>query len=502
MIDTFSVEHQPGRDLRIADPALGYAYTISARGPDELMYGALISPIGLRSIDVCQLSKSAHDDTIPGLEKYRRFQHIAGIYEGYRHFSNGRKLTESQMIRYMFAAALDDFGHGVKSHSTDIMMEGVGGREKFHQARVAQIIAFGGLAEVFGARNIHINPKTIRRNLPFWVENDVGEPKLDDTNYIAGESRTWFLENELVIAATAFDALEIDKDGHFVFPDHDKARVWGKVGLLLSSEHWNDPLNRLDELIGVEAMKRIIFKRYLEGVDDVDNGVQVDPEDYTFFCDSDFDTALRNHAIDNRNEDGFITAAYNLTGMIGQMERERFVTHKRPIYEEFLADHGAREYPSPYINPHIAKFGPIPVNVEVIGNLDEVRARDTEGRGKLLAMNGKPIGHLKNFKKRQYNPLVYDKHGNTVKLSQVDPIYAGLLRQQGLAVTYTTAMKLLMNQAAEQTFCEALKSNEQAMKAAAENRNPLSEDQLRRVIRGSAKRAVAVATARGMWREV
>lgn len=505
----FRVEHQEGRDLRIHDPSLGYAYTIGSQGADGIMYDILNTPIGRRSLDICQLSKSALEDTIEGLEKFRRFQHIAGVYETVRHFCLSSKINPEIALQYALIASVTDFPHGVKSHSTDIMIEGVGGKEVFHETRLDQALEFGGPKEILEKHAFKLadpNAKDIQRmlgiNVPSWVENDKREPSSDNVNYIAGEGRIWFPDNELVSQATSLDALVINNDGQFVFKDHDVARVWGKLGLLFSSEHWNEPVNRLVELLSVETIKRTIFKRYLNGIDDVDNGLQAVPEDYTFFCDSDFDTVLRDYALDKRHQDGFMTAAYMMLQTLGFTERARFATHKKQVYEEFLADAGAREYPSAYVNPHVAQFGPLPVFVEVLGDNDKERAEQMTGRGRLLTDDGEPIGFLKNFKVRQYDPLVNKSNGETCRLSEVDANYKGLLDQHRQAIVYTGAMKLLMNSSVKQTFCAALKDNEVAMSQSQKAHHQLSPDQLRRVIKGAGERATNLAVARGIWEEV
>jgi hypothetical protein len=504
----FFVEHQMGRDLRIHDPSLGYAYTIGQEGVDAVMYDVFTTPVASRSLDVCQLSKDKNADTIPGLEKYRRFQSQTGIYETARYFGTREGISPDELLAYSLVATLDDFAHGVKSHATDIMVEGVGGRETFHETRIAQIIAHGGLRQVFEKHNIRLTQVTAAHQIakqlgiriPNWVENDQGEPNLDRVNYIAGESRIWFPDNELVRQATSLDALHIDEDGRFVFDDIELARVWGKLGLLLSSEHWNDPVNRLILLISVETIKRTIFKRYLEGVDEIDNGDQAAPEDYTFFCDSDFDQALERQALDNHRQDGFMTASYLMLQTLGFTERLRFTTHKQGVYADFIADEHAQEYPSPYVNPHIAKFGPLPVFVEVVSDGAEAEnIGRVEGRGRLLTTDGQPIGYLKNFKIRQFDPLV-TVNGATKRLSEVDSSYAGLLRQHKQAIVYTQAMRLLMNEDAKATFCSAVQENDQAMEQARADYRPLSPDQLRKVISGAGNRALELAISEGRWR--
>lgn len=197
-----------------------------------------------------------------------------------------------------------------------------------------------------------------------------------------------------------------------------------------------------------------------------------------------------------------MTAAYMMLQTLGFTERARFMTHKKQVYEEFLGDAGAREYPSAYVNPHVAQFGPLPVFVEVLGGDDKERAEQMTGRGRLLTDEGEPIGFLKNFKVRQFDPLVMDKHGGTSRLSEVDDVYKALLDQHRQAIVYTGAMKLLMNNSVKQTFCAALRDNETAMAQAQEAQRQLSPDQLRRVIKGAGERATALAVSRKIWREV
>ncbi len=41
-------------------------------------------------------------------------------------------------------ACVPDLGHGVKSHVTDMLKEGIGGSEDFHEKRAGQLIDLGG----------------------------------------------------------------------------------------------------------------------------------------------------------------------------------------------------------------------------------------------------------------------------------------------------------------------------------------------------------------------
>ncbi len=500
----YEVEHQIERDLRVDDPALGYSYVFGARdGAGAAFYDLLNTPIAHRALDIAQLAKGQLEERIPGLYSIKRWDHAAGILETIRHFGHAQNHSEEEIALYGLAATIGDFAHGVKSHATDIMVEGTGKSENFHDMRAIQAIGHGGIGKVLSKHNIYLGTTPeggVTAEVPPWVETSLPDICVDRANYIAGEASVWFPGNETVRSAIGLDALAITEDGKMAFNDLENARVWGKLGLLFSSEHWNDPIDRTILMIMVETIKRSVLNRYLPDIDELDNGTPARVEDYTYLTDDVFDTTLRERANHRHHPDRFMTAARYLLRDIGVTERERFEAHKRETYLDFVEDEEARDYPSELVNPDSAKFGPKPVSIDFLAAEEHQHAiEQSEGKGNIFTLNGRPLGVIKQLKKRIYDPLVVTRSG-AVRVSEADSNYKLLLEQHERALDYVGAIRLLMNEEVRTEFTDAVEDNAQRMQSFASSRR-LQSDELRKMINRSADRALDLAKANGTWQE-
>lgn len=497
----FRVEHQADIDLRVFDPAFRHAYSIEAPGKgddvDGVFYDIMTSPAGLRSLGVNQLSKSAVEETYEGSTDFKRWQHIAGVYRIVRHFGRQQRLDDSTTLQYALVACLSDLGHGVKSHITDMLKEGMGGNENFHEQRTGQLIDLGGLRQILDDHGVDSpfgENGEVAIEVPPWIECPSPDLSVDRLHYINAEISLLFPDNPAVEAAIDLENFTITDDGHFAFTDVDHARVWAKAANLCSSEHWNDPTNRLIELLSLEAIKRTISCRYLENVDSFDNGYVGPPEDYTYLIDKDFDDALEREAL-NQRPDVFMNAVYSLIQSIAHRERQRFAKHKRPAYEQYLMDNDAREYPNALINPHRAAFGIPPAQVEIVEAEDLDGAPETDAA--LRTSDGIPVGVLKKLKIRQFNPLVV-LNGEPARLGDVDPNFARCLHENGQALNYVGAVALHANPESREALVLGVQENEEYITKSRAN-DPLSPDQLRGIIVSSADRALELARAEGRW---
>ena len=500
----FQVKHQAGIDLRVFDPAFRHAYSIEAPGKgdevDGVFYDVLISPAGLRSLGINQLSKSETEATYEGSTDFKRWQHIAGVYRMVRHFGRQEGLDSETTLQYALVACLPDLGHGVKSHITDMLKEGMGGDENFHEQRTGQLIDLGGLRVVLDKHKITSpfdRDGQVNIKVPPWVESSSPDVSVDQLQYINAEISLLFPDNPVVRDAIDLDNFTITDDGHLAFKDIDQARVWSKAANLCSSEHWNEPTNRLIELLSLEAMKRTISLRYLENVDNFDNGYVGSPEDYTFLIDKDFDDALEREALDQR-PDVFMNSVYSLIQSIAHRERQRFAKHKRPTYEQYLADHEAREYPNALINPHRAAFGIPPAQVEILKSQDTDGELDTSAVMR-ISESDDVVGILKKLKFRQFNPLVLSKTG-PVRLGDIDPNFARCLQENGQALHYVGEVALHVNPESREALVDGVRENQEYMDKSKAN-EPLSPDQIRGIIVSSAERALELARAEGRWIE-
>lgn len=503
----FNVEHQAGIDLRIFDPAFRHAYSIEALGNgdevDAIFYDILTTPAGLRVLGVNQLSKSETEETYDGSTDLKRWQHIAGIYKIVRHFGRQLEITDDEILQYSLVACIPDLGHGVKSHVTDMLKEGQGGTEDFHDHRAAQLVDLGGIQKVFDKYRI-ASPFDehghISIDVPKWIDCPAPGLSVDRLHYINAEASLLLPESEELKEAIKLENLKITTDGEFAFKDIDHARVWAKAANLCSSEHWNDPTNRLIELLSLEGMKRTISKRYLENIDNFDNGYVGPPEDYTFLIDQDFDDALKKEAL-SRRPDLFMNTIYSLIQSIAHGERQRFTRHKKPAYLQYLADSESREYPNALINPHRAAFGIPPAQVEILHNHDSDEITSIPPQDAPLTItDGRTVGVLKKLKFRQFDPKVM-KGDEAIQLSEIDENFHRLLVENGQALNYVGSVALHANPEAQAALIEGVEENAEFMKES-KSYKPLSPDQIRGIFKSSANRALELSIQKGTWQEL
>jgi hypothetical protein len=502
-LQEFRVEHQEGIDLRIYDPALRHSFGIEAPGmgdrTDALFYDILTSPAGQRMLGINQLSKSEAEETYEGSHVFKRFQHIAGVYRIIRYFGAMGGYSEEDVAQFAVVACLPDLAHGVKSHVTDMLKEGMGGKERFHDLRSSQLLDLGGINEIF-AKHEFVSPfgadGKVKIKVPKWVERKPPGLNSDRLHYINSEGSLLFPDNEEFREAIKLENLFITDKGELAFKEVEHALVWAKVANLCSSEHWNDPINRLVELLILEGMKRTIDRRSLAGIDHIDNGFIGVPEDYTYLIDRDFDEALEREAL-SPSPDLFMNAIYSLIQSISHRERQRFAKHKRVAYEEFIADPGAREFPNALVNPHRAAFGILPAQVEILPSVEKGKESTADRDTPLRLAKGRTVGILKQLKFRQFDPLV--RVGNEVKsLSKVEERFSQLKDQHGEALRHVGEVALHVNPDSQKALIEGAKENKAFMELAGK-RSHLSDDQIRAIIRGSGQRALEDARQQGIW---
>jgi hypothetical protein len=185
---------------------------------------------------------------------------------------------------------------------------------------------------------------------------------------------------------------------------------------------------------------------------------------------------------------------------IGREEQRRFTQFKRLIYEQFLTDPLAFEYPSQILNPTLGDYGLASSRFEI----DKLKPEDTPRRPRgvhpqvphLTGENGDLHYILWPLKNRRIDPLVKTNKGSS-KLSRLDPRYAELLRQHqeiqrsSLSVhipTTSTYKDLLWRQAEEVSdrFAKAHRTGQ-----------PMHQDPQRRGIEAAAARAIEEAKRRG-----
>jgi hypothetical protein len=254
--------------LVVDDPQLN-SFVIGNNNSNNIYYDLFTTPDALRSAGNSQLSKKAIHGTIPNLYSFNRFWHGTAQFRVIEHFAHRYNVPEEEVLAYALKVTGSDRAHGPFSHASDILKEKWSGDENSHEHYWPQVANLGGTKNVLDNYDVKYNQKFNIPGIaiPPWVECDAPDLNVDRFQYAVAELLLWFDHDEsppeareLVRSICNPDNLII-KDGRFVFSDIEIARIFSKGYLLLTTEHWNDPINRVQLHLLIESTKRAIARR-------------------------------------------------------------------------------------------------------------------------------------------------------------------------------------------------------------------------------------------------
>ncbi len=492
--------------LEIQDPVLG-SFPIGERPEAGLMRDLIMSPLGLRAADIAQLSKKMQHGTIPNIYDFYRLGHVVSNTELVQRLceKHPSKTTETQRLSWQLAVFLDDLAHGIGSHVTDMIIQGgFGGSENAHQARALEAWEYGRVTEVLKNHGKKVDNRGAIKGIstPPWVEADAPDICAERFQYTVEEMRGW-LESadmekdarEIIDVLVDLDNLVVTEDARLAFKDEHSALLFSKAYLLLSTEHWNEPVHRVIEHLLIEAFKHSVYSRRLPDMSDYDSGETADVASYTYGVDSDLLSAV---STSRHDRDDFMFAISQLLSQLGKEERWRFVEYKREQFIRFLRDPRARDYPSPLLNGHMVDFGPPSSAVEI----DVIPGKVSSRRRPAIKANAAELIHtdsggvqygLQPMKNRYVDPLVMTDQGSK-SLSKINETFKGLLRQHAIIHASKIAVRLAVSGGYEQLIKEVVQSNNVESKIP---RRKLSHDQIRWQIEAAAERAKQSAQKAG-----
>lgn len=499
------IEHEAF--LEIQDPGLG-TYAIGDRPEAALIRDIVMSPLGMRGLSVTQLSKLKQHAPIPNIYDFFRTGHVLGNVEGVHRLSrlHPAKASDEERLSWKLSVMLDDLSHGIASHLTDMIIEGgYGGTESAHQNRAKEAWRYGGITEILKRHGIKINKQGSIRGYdqPPWIETDAPGLCYERVQYAAEEMRLW-LESDrddpdakrITESLYNLDNLTITDDAELAFKDEEAALLFGKAYLLLSTEDWNEPVNRVIEHLIIEAFKYSVSMRRLPGMDQYDNGHTAPVESYTYAIDQDLDYAMR---VSRDVRDDFMFAISQLLSQIAKEERWRFVEYKRDQFIRFLLDSRVEDYPSAWLNGHVMEYGPASSVVEV-----EVTppTKEEMEAGRTVRANAAQLIHtdsggvqygIQPMKNRYVDPLVMTDKGPK-KLSKINKVYKLLLDQHARIHASKLTVRLAVSNEYERLIHEVVQRN---AKEAQVERASLKRDQLRWQIDAAAERSREAAVKAG-----
>lgn len=485
------------RFIMVEDPMLG-DFVVGDRQGDKVFYDYLTTPNMYRAGGISQLCKDEASATTPNTASLTRRWHILGLFSLVETFSDRVKATDEERLAYHLAADGDDQAHMIWSHATEQAIQLWGGPENYHEQVWPHIAQLGGTVAALKKNGVIVN-KQIEIpgvDIPKWLKSNHPDINLDRFQYAVAELLLWFDNDDSSDKVRDFirticspDNLVINEDGDLAFKSADVARIFAKGYLLLATEHWNDPINRVQLHLLIHATQRAITKRRIGWMDEIDKRETRRPENYLFGIDDDIVQAMDTGP--GRSDD-FTYSIKNALYPIALQERQRYIDYKRNEYAAFLLDKNACDYPSEYLSPRRVEFGPPSSQVAVLVKPFSRRKQTETSRlhPKIPILNTEADGisyELPPLKNRYVDPLVM-VGSESKRLSEIDPNYKKLLTQQQKIQKMSVVVQLAFAGGFEGAFKEGVKLNDREF-GRIKNRSLMTDDQQRRVIEMAAQRA-------------
>jgi hypothetical protein len=493
-----------------SDDATGFS------GCGEFVNYVVRSSLGIRGFDVSQLSKTTSSSTIPNAQYFKRIQttELVHLYNEVMERS-GLKLTEEARRQHVAYQLLEDLFHYDFSHGLELPFQGWSGPQTASTSAAEYLLKASGLIDRFPwlkgmiAKNGALEPGMKLDCLDAQKDPETGVPgfDFDKLHYVPSEIALWFADyespalHELLLRAASPEAVFLNDQGELVFKDIDVALFLSKCLLLLSTEHWNEIMQRMqifaiNEAFLLSVRSRSLAQMTLSDGRPVDGGETIDPRSYVYGGDSSLDHSLL--ALVQKGEP-YAVLLTEILKTVGMQERGKFLHNKRPVFADFLTDHGARDFPSSIgllvQEPgHKRKYG----LVSPYYNITALDPSTTEKLSSPLPVfeKNKTAFTLTTLKYRSIDPLVR-ANGKDVRLSAISATYAGIMRQHAQVHRAPMQVELVISDEYKRCLRSGHSENKKFLDEQCKKPR-VSVDMQRLILKGVAERTKAVSITRGL----
>ncbi|MFZ1250661.1 MAG: hypothetical protein WAR37_04425 [Candidatus Microsaccharimonas sp.] len=390
---------------------------------DELLLRLARTPLFRRTQAIEQLTLGKDFATIPSTSSISRWSHIWGSLVFIRKMNQGRDIDPRTNQTMQLRTLLSDVGHTAFSHLGDWMFQS-GGLEDLHDQELKKILTVSGVKDLLEEYGFSLE-ETVFPDVKDWVECPSPDLNVDRVDYGLREMLRWQsrftglgrYERNLRDPKSLFEIV----DNNLAITNPAFATKFAIGYSLLPTEHWAQPVHRLQLQLLQVAMRRIL-------TDSLDGGNR-HPRDAMYAVDNMFDhhfqswdmltlqNTMKNLATTQRQL--FSQGRVNdLTDTF--LEAQSVSTPSQARAYEFP------EFPDPlemtswqsknFIVPHAPNLV-----VEAVDTID-VDPIQVTSRGLQFA--------LKALKPRTIDPHVVDEKGDLLRLSEFNPSYGSYLEGQ------------------------------------------------------------------------
>ncbi len=361
-----------------------------------------------------QLTLPRFMTTIPGTSEFSRWEHVWGALVLTRQLGKEAGIDARQLRIYELRAFLSDVQQGAFSHLRDWMLQGMGGSEDQHDDDQPEFFRRIGLDVVLNRHGYELEEVLVKGQKYDWTERPSPDLCTDRLDFGVRESFRW-LANEPNIMQMSRRPFHVEED-QIVMDSREIAKLFSKTYMLLATEHWQEPVHRLQLLLLQEMVRYALVHGDAAMMND--RMGLYHPADVLMSVDEDF-TASMVMAYSHQ------WLLHDLASHIG---RERRMVARMVRSQELMSFLG-REVSDTLPNPVVAgnwqgKTHPLsPSNVEIIP-VDTTSDVDDYGQ-----LPNALDFELPPLKPRWIDPLFKDEAGKTRRLSEADDTVAGLIEQ-------------------------------------------------------------------------
>ena len=465
--------------FRIIDPVWG-RHEIGTEPGDEVLLALLHTDLVRRTMAIEQLTLDSLTQTIPATAEFSRWEHIWGSVVMIREMTKDLDLDPRQKLILQLRSFLSDLGHTAYSHLGDWLFQGAGGGEDQHDQELMHLLEVGGINDIL--QEYDIDPKeVVFPDISDWIENKAPDLCVDRVDYGAREIKRWADLSMAVWFATRPEAFKVTPDGKLICSNEQNAFNFGKAFMLLPTEHWGEPVHRLQLLLKQELVKRVLTDDY-SGFVMSDMGPPRDfhPRDYIYTVDCDITYEMWAR-------EPFLNLVRPMMQDIGLAKRRVFAWERKRELAHFFSEFN--KAPTSYPDP-LEHYGDTYVSVDLLpSNIEIVRADKPEDVDDYQQNPGSYDVWLDDLKPRFIDPLFEDSDGNIQRLSEVNETYKKLLAAQAETMARTYVARLHLNPKARNGLKDGIQENDQRWEEAL-TRPRMDSDRFKRVLHEVAQLAV------------
>lgn len=405
--------------MMIYDPVWGRCF-IGDRPGDEILLDLVNNPLVRRTMSIEQLTLDKHTETIPGAAEFSRWEHIWGSVVFVRQMTEDMQLSDREKMILQLRTFVSDLGHTAYSHLGDWMFQSEGQVENQHDQELMRLLEISGINNVL--RQHSIDPAdVVFPDVQDWIERPQPDLCVDRVDFGAREIQRWAEFSVPLHYAIQREAFTIDESGNMVMKNLKLAREFATAYLLLPTEHWNEPIHRLQLFLQEQLVKRVLtsdeaglFASYM------DPPTEYYPRDYLYSFD--FDITWEQL----RSWDPFLSVTRLVMEDIGKSSRRNFVFQRKQQLQHLFSQFGDNpDFPTP-----LKKYGDygslpmLPPYVEMAQVQSEEDIPDFQQRPDTIDV------FLPSLKPRYIDPLYVNSRGGYSRLSEADHKFRKLLKQQ------------------------------------------------------------------------